>query len=154
VRNKQLGFTLVELVISVTIISIALIGTLLAINTATLFSGDPMITQQGIAIGESYLEEILEKSFPLTHCPAPPSPGGRANFNNICQYNGLSESPSSQVGLPIAVSLNNYIVNVNVDTATVILGSLNPGNQVARVDVTVSHPSMPTMIFSAYRTNY
>ena len=153
-RNKQLGFTLVELVISMTIISIALIGTLMAINTATLFSADPMITQQGIAIGESYLEEILQKSFPLTPCPAPPFPGGRASFNNICQYNGLSEHPLSQVGLPISTSLNTYNVNVSIDTTSVIFGSLNPGNQAARIDVTVSHPSMPIMTFSAYRTNY
>lgn len=153
------GFTLVELVISMTMISIALLGTLLAINTATLFSGDPLVTHQSMAIGESYLEEILQKDFPIFPCPSPPSPGGRSAFNNICQYHGLLESPTSQSGSQISPQLNAYKVSVAVDGTNSVLGppnfpSLTPGSEVVRIDVTVSHPRISGMTFSAYRTKY
>jgi len=146
---------MIELVISMTIIAIALLGTLLAINTAVAFSGDPMISHQAVSIAESYLEEILQKNFSTTAaCPAVPAPGGRASFNSICQYNGLSQSPTSQSGAAISALLNSYTVTVTVDSSAAILGSLTPGTQVERVDVTVSHPSMTSLTISAYRTNY
>jgi len=151
----QAGFTMIELVISMTIISLALLGTLLAINTAGVYSGDPMLDHQGISIAESYLEEILQKGFStVASCPAPPSPGGRASFNDVCQYNGLSQPPTSQAGVAISSLLNTYTVTVTVDSSAASLGTLTPGTQVERVDVTVSHSTMPTMTFSSYRTNY
>lgn len=149
-----MGYTLIELVISLAIIAIAVLGTLLAINTAGLFSGNPSINYQAIAIAESYLEEISQKSFPpipITNCPA----ATRANFTNVCNYNGLSEAPHDQTGNAIP-ALAAYTVNVLVDTSTAQLGSpsLTAGTQVVRIDVTVSHNQMPTMTFSTYRTNY
>lgn len=145
------GYTLVELVISMTIISIALLGTLLAINTATVFSGDPMLLQQAVSIVEGYLEEIVSKDFPIAVCPG----GTRATFTNICQYNGLSELPTDQTGAPV-FGLGNYTVNVTVDSSTASLGSpsLTAGTQMVRIDVMVSHTAMQPLKFSVYRTSY
>lgn len=152
-NDKKLlkGFTLVELVVSITIIAIAVLGTMLAINTAAVYSGDPMISYQAISIAESYLEEITQKSFPGT-CPGSPT---RANYTNIICYNGLSQAPTDQNGNLIA-GLGGYTVTVAVNTTTAQLGSpsLTAGTQVVRIDVTVSHNQMPTMTYSAYRTNY
>jgi len=149
---KQSGYTLIELVTSMVIISIALLGTLMVINTATLYSGDPLLRHQALAVAESYLEEISDKNFPVTPCPA----GTRGTFTNICNYNGLSESPTNENGTPMA-GLGGYTVNVAVDSTAASLGSpsLTPGTQVVRVDVTVSlSPMMVPMTFSLYRTNY
>ena len=146
------GFTLIELVISMSIIAITLIGVLMAINTSTLYSSDPLLTHQAIAIAESYLEEIVSKAFPIGTCPA----GTRSTYTNICNYNGLSESPRDQNGNPIA-ALASYNVSVSVDSTTASLGfpSLTSGTQVVRIDVTVSHtPNMVPVTFSMYRTNY
>lgn len=145
-------YTLIELVTSMTIIAISLIGTLMAINAATLHSGDPLLRQQAMAIAESYLEEIAEKDFPVTPCPS----GTRGTFTNICNYNGLTEHPTNQNGTPMA-GLNGYTVSVAVDSATASLGSptLTPGTQVVRIDVTVSlAPMMVPITLSVYRTNY
>lgn len=152
--NKSTGYTLVELVMSLAIIAIAVLGTILAINTAGRFSGNPSVNYQAIAIAESYLEEIAQKNFPptpITNCPA----ATRANFTNVCNYNGLSETPHDQNGNAIA-ALSGYTVNVVVDSTTAQLGSptLVAGTQVVRIDVTVSHNQMPNMTFSTYRTNY
>ena len=105
-----------------------------------------------MAIAESYLEEIVDKNFPITPCPA----GTRGTFTNICNYNGLSEHPTNQNGTAMA-GLSGYTVNVVVDSTAASLGSpsLTPGTQVVRIDVTVSlSPMMVPMTFSVYRTNY
>lgn len=150
-KGRHQGFTLIELVISMTLIAISILGTLLAINTTALFSADPLITYQAVAIAESYLEEIVKKDFPINPCPA----GVRSTFSNICNYQGLSEPPTDQTGTPIA-GLGGYTVNVNVDNTLASLGapSLTPGIQMVRIDIKIAHSSMPTMNFSVYRTNY
>jgi MSHA pilin protein MshD len=118
--DRNSGFTLVELVISMTIISIGLLGTLLSINTATRFSGNSLITTQAIAIAESYLEEIVAKNFqsptiPAAANPCPPTALTRASFTDICNYNGLHQAPTDQNGNAIE-ELSAYTVQVSVDS--------------------------------------
>ena len=151
-KGGQGGFTLVELIVSVLIISVAVMGVLMAINVTIRHSADPAITQQAIAIAESYLQEISGKDFPILPCPAPS--GGRGTYTNICNYYSLaSGAPTDQTGTVIP-ALSSYTVAVNVDRTAAVLGSLTAGTQVVRIDVSVSHSSMQTMTFSAYRTNY
>lgn len=146
------GFTLIELIVSMTIISIALLGVLLTINTVGLFSSDPMIVYQAVATANSYLEEIMTKNFPVTPCP---TGAVRAVFTNICQYNGISQAPTDQTGALVG-GLGAYTVSVVVDSATASVGSpaLISGTQAVRVDVQISHPQMQTLTLSAYKTNY
>jgi MSHA pilin protein MshD len=66
IRDRQVGFTLVELMIFVVVIGIGLAGVLLAINQTALRSADPMIRKQALAAAESLLEEILQQ--PFTYC--------------------------------------------------------------------------------------
>ena len=82
-RKKQSGFTMIELIVAMSIIAISLLGTISAINVAGKSSADPMVTFQGIAIAESYLTEISSKDFPSGPCPPASS---RATFSNICNY--------------------------------------------------------------------
>ena len=57
--TDQRGVTLVELVISIVVISIALAGTLAVMRRTTASSADPMIVRQAVGVAEAYLEEIL-----------------------------------------------------------------------------------------------
>ncbi|MBP6103631.1 MAG: prepilin-type N-terminal cleavage/methylation domain-containing protein [Gammaproteobacteria bacterium] len=143
------GVGLIELVISMAILSIALLGSLISINTVILSSSDPLLVQQAVSIAESYLQEIGNRHFPISPCPA----AIRSNYSNICHYQGLSESPTDQEGNSLA-ALSDYTVTVNVDNTTESLGSFSGSTAVARVDVTVSHSSMQTIQMSAYKTNH
>jgi prepilin-type N-terminal cleavage/methylation domain-containing protein len=149
------GFTLIELTISITLLSIVVIGTLIAIWTATGRSGDPMIYHQAAAIADSYLAEIVAKNFPTTApgaCPAPPA--SRANYANVCDYQGLNQVPTNELGTPIA-GLGNYNVQVAIANSGASLGSpAVPSGSVVRIDVTITNARLPTMVFSAYRTKY
>ena len=61
--TRARGFTLVELVMGIIVISVAVGGVLLAMRTTVAKSADPMIAHQGIAIAEAYMEEVLTKNF-------------------------------------------------------------------------------------------
>jgi MSHA pilin protein MshD len=148
------GFTLVELVIAIVIISVALTGTLLSINVPSQHSADPMTNRQASAIAQAYLDEILTKTFPSSFpCGSPPV-GGRSTYTNVCDYQGLSDTGAKDQYGNLITGLGKYNVSVNVDGTTAVLGTLTPGTQVVRVDVTVTRPTMPTLTISGYRTNY
>ncbi len=148
-KKTAQGVGLIELVISMAILSIALLGSLISINTVILSSFDPLLVQQAVSIAESYLQEIGNRHFPINPCPA----ATRANYTNICHYHGLSESPTDQLGHSLA-ALSDYNVTVHVDNTTASLGSFSGSAAVARVDVTVSHSGMQTIQMSAYKTNH
>ncbi|MEZ4290283.1 MAG: prepilin-type cleavage/methylation domain-containing protein [Myxococcota bacterium] len=94
VASRRLrGASLVEIVVAIVVTSIALSGTLMLVDTTTRRSADPMLERQAISIGESYLEEILQKPFfdpdDGTLCPSPEA--DRDRYDNVCDYQGLDE---------------------------------------------------------------
>ena len=60
---KQLGVTLVELVIFIVIISVALAGVLKVLEITNKGSADPLMRKQATAIAESLLSEIEQQAF-------------------------------------------------------------------------------------------
>ncbi len=64
--QKQLGVTLVELIVFIVIVSVALVGILKTLEITNRASVDPMITKQAISIAESLLIEIEQQ--PFTFC--------------------------------------------------------------------------------------
>ncbi len=64
--RRRCGFTLVELVVFIGIISVGLAGILGVMNYMTRASADPLVQKQALAIAEAYLEEVL--AMPFTYC--------------------------------------------------------------------------------------
>ena len=157
--RKELGVTLLELVIAIAIIGIALAGTVSVFVVTTQHSADPMAQEQAQLIAEAYLDEILLKKFydPDTGTVCTGTTGGetRATYDNVCDYNGLSQLPTDQFGTAIS-GLSSYNVAVSVVNSGVTLGTINNTGaiRVLRVDVTVSLQGTPAVVLSAYRTNY
>jgi|SRR5581483_3467303 len=60
------GLTLIELIIFIMIVSVALLGTLLAMNTTVRKSSDPLVQKQALAVAEGLLEEV--ELMPFTYC--------------------------------------------------------------------------------------
>ena len=67
-RRSVGGFTLIELIVFIVIVSVSVAGVLLAINTATRSGTDHMIRKNAIAIAEGMLEEV--SLMPFTFCDA------------------------------------------------------------------------------------
>jgi MSHA pilin protein MshD len=136
------GVTLVELVVSIVVISIAgvaLSGTLAYLNG----EGNAAILQvQAQSIANAYLNDILGKNF------ADPNvvEASRAQFNDVRDYNGLDDAVAQDESGNAA---GNFRVRVSV-----VPGALNglPVANVRRVDVTVDYGSGASVIATGYRT--
>jgi MSHA pilin protein MshD len=157
--TRQNGASLVELIISIVIITVAVIGVLLVMQHTSLRSADPMVRHQGVAIAEAYLDEILSKAF--SEPSATPESGvaeageTRVDYDDVRDYLSL---PDTVVRDQNGNSINN-LESYNVSVAIVgnTLGSAGapaPAMDALRVTVTVTHPSGFNSIISGYRTNY
>lgn len=150
---RQAGATLVELVISVVIISISVTGVMMVVAETTRTSADPMIRTQATAIAQAYMEEILAQSL---DDPDGAETGGaeagesRATYDDVSDYNGLADSSGAidQSGNPIA-GLGAYNVTVAVTSTT--LGG-HPAKRIA-IDVTFDGDVDFSLPLASYRLN-
>jgi MSHA pilin protein MshD len=147
--RSQSGVTLVELVITITIVAIATTAVLGAFTSLSSNSATALVQQQAAAIGGAYLEEALLKSFV--------DPDGvetgevRSTFDDVDDYNGLDDlGARNQLGAALP-GLSEY--RVTMTAAPGSLGGLSSVD-VLRIDVIVRHPAGVPMTFTGYRTRY
>ena len=177
------GFTLIELVLSIVIISVTGVALIAAVSTVAGRSADPMIRAQALAVAGAYLEEV--SLAPLcdpaydpdgnpattcrTDCKTRPCAGGcggaafgpeggRADFDDVCDYDGLSDSGAYDRQGNALAGLSGYRVDVSVlDSAGVSLGSpaITPADgRVVRIEVEVTHDAIEEPLrLVAYRAN-
>lgn len=138
---KQRGFTLIELIIFIVVISAGLAGILSVMNTVVKSSADPMVRKQAMALADSIMEEILLKSYaPATGA----TPGtDRASYDNVDDYNGLTQAAFTD----FPSELSGYAIAINVASENV---SSIP---MKKVTVTVSRGA-ESISMSGYRANY
>lgn len=139
------GFTLVELIMGIVVVSVAVVGVLLAMRTTVAKSADPMIAHQGIAIAEAYMEEILTKTF------AGCSGATRPTYDSVDCYNITPEQPTNQAGNPIA-ALADYTVSINIGGGNSC--GLGVGADEKLITVQVTHPSGFTYRLDGCITDY
>lgn len=177
--KKQFGFTLIELVVAIVVLSIGATAFLTLINQATRKSIDPVIIQQANAIAQSYLEEIILNPFcdpDLSNdCPAfcsasagnactvcTAAEANRSLYDDVCDYSNLNDFAGAvDRNLNPISGLGDYNITVTVEDGSVsgpaILNTLSSSsNEVLRVDVNVTHDNIPTLDYtlSGYRVNY
>ena len=147
-HNKQAGVTLVELVFSIVIISIALTGVIHLISQTTMYSADPLIQQQAIAIAESYIEEIT--ALPITDPDGDNTGETRSTFDNVDDYHQLQDNGVvNQAGEAVAL-LSSYQVAVDIKHE-----AIETVNNIRVITVTVTPPAdMPPVNLTAYRAPY
>lgn len=153
VRKANTGATLIELIVSIVILSVAAVGIMMVITNTTMSSANPMIRAQGTAILQAYMEEILSQ--PLTD-PAGSDTGGaeagetRATYDDVTDYHGLADTTGARDQQGNLISgLEGYNVTVAVTDTT-----LN-GSTAKRILVTVTYDgdagfSLPV---ASYRLN-
>ncbi len=126
------------------IISVAMAGILLVINYTTSRSADPVVQHQAVAIAESYLEEILLQAY------SGGSSSARADYDDVDDYNGLSDNGAhDQQGNAVA-GLTQYTVTVAVSAATALTGGVNA----KQITVTVNGPGVSNLSLVGYRASY
>lgn len=124
------GFTLIELIVFIVIVSVGLAGVLLVFDTVTRRSADPIRAKQAIAVAEGMLDEILGKHFCDPDTETLPAPGSSAPatcgahtteatrdlYDDVDDYNGYSRAGIRDVSSDASVVLAGYSVTVTVTT--------------------------------------
>ncbi len=146
------GFTLVELVVSIAIISIAVTAVIGILSDVSVRSGEALLQGEAVEIASAYLNEVLGRSF--LDPDANPVEPSRDLFDDVNDYSGLVDvGARDQQNTPIP-GLNQFTVKVQVVApAAGALGAVLVPNM-RRVDVTVTHPTGTLVRLSGYRTQY
>jgi MSHA pilin protein MshD len=174
-RRAQAGLSFIELVASIVIISVATLGLMLAVTSTVNRSANPMVETQAAAVAGAYLEEAMLADFcdPATTCRNEcatracsggcggtvfSAESGRASFDDVCDYNGLTDSGARDRNGNTIAGLSAYSVSVRIaDDSAVTLGApalSATAGQVVRIEVQVSNPSLESPVtLTGYRTN-
>ncbi len=177
--GKQRGISLIELIIFIVIISVALTGILLVMNSVTRHSADPLIHKQALAIAESLLEEV--ELMPFTYCDpddasavtataavvggtgcattveAMGSEAGELRgstvtpLDNVNDYNALPLVAGAVVDINGNAAVTGYTASVAV-TQTAL--DTVPNTASLRITVTVTGPDTVPIVLDGYRTRY
>lgn len=171
-HSKRHGFTLIELIVLIAVLGLALTGVTLAINHSAQQAPMALMQTRAMEIAQSYLEEILQKRFDQNTgqggiprcdstdnnartCSSTLGPDGetRATYNDVDDYNGISDSPPVTATGTSLTDYNGYRVQVSVVYAGNELG-YSSNRHAKRITVTVTTPLGNTIPVSAYRVNY
>lgn len=144
--TRQRGMTLIEVIATITVISMAgaaLVGTLSYLAGT---SGGNLRQAQAEAIANAYLSEISATAFADPDGVAEGS--NRRLWDNVMDYNGLDTPTATDKA---GNASGNFRVRVNVVAGG--LGTL-PANAVWRIDVTVDYDTNAFALATGYRTNH
>lgn len=171
-HTQHTGFTLVELVIFIVVVSVGLAGIIFVISQVTKNSVDPQIRKQQVLIAEALMDEIQLQ--PYTWCDAndpdldtasspadctiangigPESGEVRgAGFDHVDDYNGYTSTGVRDALGGAVAGLESYNVAVTVNN-----GSL-PGvaaTDALKILVAVTHvPTNTVFRLESWRTRY
>lgn len=170
---KQKGVTLIELVISIVILSIAVVAVMSSFGYSISHSADPLWRNKTLKLAQLYFDEILAKNFddqtPVGGAPVvvnpncavtylgPDTHGGsletREDYNDVDDYNGLSESPPLSLLGSLDSSYDSYSVSVSVicDGNTVSASGIN---QAKKIMLSITPPGEDAFTFAAYKGNF
>lgn len=149
-NNKLRGFTLIELVIFMVIVSIGVVGILSVMNQTVKSSADPIVHKQAAALADSILEEILLKEYADPDGGANVVEAGRSTYDDVDDYNGINEliSAAGPIFLDLPAEVYGYTINIAVTD-----GSATLGVTAKQVTVTVSRGA-ESIAMTGYRASY
>lgn len=162
-NNKQLGFSLIELVITIVVLGIALTALSSSLFNAVGKNADPLWQAKATQLSQAYLDEILAMKYqddsPLEggsvgSCAiSGPETGetSRSLFDDVDDYHGLSETATFlDTTSGLASTYSGYNISIQV-TCVDHLG--NTSNDSKLIELTVTSPTNESLIFSAYRAD-
>ena len=142
-RPWSRGFSLIELIFFIVIVSVGLAGVLQVMQVTTAASADPIVRKQALALAESVLQEVLQKAYTDPDPAVSTGETTRETFDDVDDYNGRTNATFTD----LPAGLSAYTIGIVVAPAT--LGAL----AVKRVSVTVARGS-ESITLQGYRGAY
>ncbi|MET0533304.1 MAG: prepilin-type N-terminal cleavage/methylation domain-containing protein [Steroidobacter sp.] len=135
-RARQSGVTLIELVIAMVVIGFCVVAALSWMSSASVSSARNMTRSQAITIADSYLRDVLVKTYNEVRA-----------YPADTYHNGARDT----YGVPIA-GLERY--NVRINRVQVNIGNAPNATVAQRVIVIVTDPTGGATRITGFRTNY
>jgi len=166
------GFTLVELVVTLVVVSIAMLAIGQALSFAFARQSDGLWQAKAVALAQSYVEEIKARRYdeaapvggvpPCAPAAVPCSAVGtdgetRAQFDDVDDYHGLDEQPPLDPDGNPRSDYARYRVQVSVaylDAVQVAAFGLDDATDAKLITVAVTPPGAAVMSFPVLRANY
>lgn len=174
---RQLGLSLIELIVFIVIVSTGVAGVLSVLNFTAARSADPMTAKQALTLAETLLEEA--QLMPFTYCDpddanattsldtagcattaeiAMAAEGGETRgslttpFDNVNDYNGFTLSGTfTDISGNSVISLPGYTATITVSNQA--LGGV-PADASLLVRVRVTGPNNVEVNLYGYRVRY
>lgn len=148
IKQRQQGFTLIELIIFIVVVGIGVAGILSVYTTTIRNSADPLVRKQAMAIAESLMEEITAKEF--ANPTGGYTGGSRALWDDVDDFNGYTSTGITDVLGTAVAGLTGYNVSPAVAVTTVTVGSAS----LKRIVVSVTDTQGQVISLTGYRGNY
>jgi len=169
--KKQQGFTLIELIIGIVVLTISLSIASTLIAPAEERSADNILLIKASALAQSLMNDITSRAFDensdmsggLVRCDETSAAacstvlgpengeGNRSQFNDVDDFHGFTQQVNS-TGNSIDSSYSQFIINVSVIYAGVDLGLAN--RLAKRITVTVTTPLGTAIEFTSHKANF
>lgn len=156
--RRACGFTLIEVVVTIIVVSIAAAALLGVFGNLIRSSADPAIQQQAVTIAEAYMEEIRIKAFadpqnPLAETGGAETGETRASYDDVQDYNSLGTTQVRNQDDVAITELSAYSVTVSIVAAALNTITAASGDAL-RITVTVDHPAIDPVSLVGYRADY
>jgi MSHA pilin protein MshD len=156
--RRQAGFTLIELIIFIVVISVGIAGILSVMNTVVRASADPMVRKQAAVAAESILEEIMLKAYcdpdTVDTTTNPPTCGvnvvepGRTDYDDVDDFNGKTPAQINALFADLLLQVPGYAIAITVANEAAFSGV-----NAKMITVTVSRGGEDVTL-SSFRANY
>lgn len=151
-RRVLRGFSLVELIVMIVVISVGLAGMLIVYTESVRGSADPLVQKQALAVAEAMVDEVQLNAFD----PLPGSGATRDQFDDVVDYNGYTSTGVMDIFGAAVPGLGAY----NVAVSVVADGNLGPGGSLVPsanaklITVTVTGPTGVAVNVTGYKVKY
>jgi MSHA pilin protein MshD len=145
VNKNTHGFTLIELVLAITIIGVVSATLMGAMTAISARSGDSVMATQSAIVANAYLQEIMSQPYTDLNVDGEPL---RSNFDDVDDYDGLIEQGAhDRTGVAIP-GLGGYRI-------AIVVNLVNWAGVPAKlIVVNATDPQGRTTSVSAYRTDH
>lgn len=153
-KSSEDGLTLIELIISITIMSISITAIMSVFSNSAANSATPMVREQALSIASAYMEEIMLQRYadPTSSTnTCEEGANNRALFDDVDDYDCVNDTSGAIDQNDNAITgLEAYNINIDINADT-----LNSATA-KRIDVTVTRDGLAdvNIKLTAYRTLY
>ncbi|MDF1642291.1 prepilin-type N-terminal cleavage/methylation domain-containing protein [Thalassolituus oleivorans] len=160
--KSERGLTLIEMVITMVIISIALVASLKSFSVLSGRSSDVMIQTRALDLAQLYIDEILSHRFDEASgiygvptytgiCRITDDGETRENYDDVDDFDAISAESPALIDSALVAAYTGFSVSVSV-TCDDSIGVNDEGGKL--IQVTINDPLGHRSIFSVYKGNY